>query len=68
MNPVTLQFAQAIPGAANRRPGSSRIDRHLASGPMLIDAVGLLESSKAWTKHDQDAMIEWFGRDASTGC
>jgi hypothetical protein len=56
MNP-NLNFAQAIPGRVDGR-GIGIID---ATGMIgLVDAIGLLEGSKAWTAEDQRGMVAWF--------
>ena len=56
MNP-NLEFAQFIPGANTGR-GTGLIE---TSGlTRLIDAIGLLQGSKAWTDADQQGMQEWF--------
>jgi len=56
MNP-NLNYAQAIPGRTKGR-GIGIIDT--ASLVYLIDAVGLLESSTAWTEEDQRGLQSWF--------
>ncbi|GAA4732694.1 alginate lyase family protein [Flavisolibacter ginsenosidimutans] len=56
MNP-NLNFAQAIKGVNNGR-GAGLIDaRHFMN---VVDAIGLLQGSKAWTKADQTGMQKWF--------
>ncbi|MBI5691120.1 MAG: alginate lyase family protein [Verrucomicrobia bacterium] len=51
-----LVYAQAIPGT---RPGHTQvIDTRFL--PRLIDAVGLIGASPAWTPQDQAALIAWF--------
>jgi len=56
MNP-NLNYAQAIKGVNNGR-GAGLIDvRHFMN---VIDAIGLLQGSKAWTKADQTGMQKWF--------
>jgi hypothetical protein len=55
MNP-NLQFGQAIPGRTQGRDigiiDTARLTR-------LIDAIGLLESSDAWTAKDRRRMRDW---------
>ena len=56
MNP-NLNFAQAIKGVNTGR-GAGMIDvRHFMK---VIDAIGLLQDSKAWTTADQQGMKRWF--------
>lgn len=56
MNP-NLNFAQAIKGVNTGR-GAGLIDaRHFMK---VIDAIGLLQSSKHWTPKDQQGMKDWF--------
>ncbi|MEO6923165.1 MAG: alginate lyase family protein [Bryocella sp.] len=56
MNP-NLQFAQFVPGVNDGR-GTGILDaRGLA---YAVDAVGLLDGSKAWTNADQQGMTAWF--------
>jgi hypothetical protein len=51
-----LQFAQASPGT---NPGRCHpIDTRFL--PRVIDAVGLLGGSPAWTPADQAGMVAWF--------
>ena len=57
MNP-NLNYGQAIPGITEGR-GIGIIDTHFF--PYLIDAVGLLAGSKAWSKADQQGLEKWFG-------
>jgi hypothetical protein len=56
MNP-NLNFAQAIPGRTDGR-GIGLIDTTSMIG--LVDAIGLLQSSPAWTADDQRGMVAWF--------
>jgi hypothetical protein len=56
MNP-NLTYAQAIPGICDGR-GIGIIDT--TGLAQLVDAVGLLAESKAWTKADQQALQAWF--------
>ncbi len=56
MNP-NLNHAQMIKGE-NQGRGAGIIDsRHFIR---LVDAIGLLGNSKAWTKTDQQGMEKWF--------
>jgi hypothetical protein len=55
MNP-NLQFGQAIPGITEGRD-IGIIDT--ARFVRIIDAIGLLESSPAWTAKDQNQMRDW---------
>ena len=56
MNP-NMNYAQAIPGRCEGR-GIGIVDA--SRQPMLIDAVGTLQGSKAWTDKDQQALVDWF--------
>jgi hypothetical protein len=56
MNP-NMNFSQAIKGTNDGR-GAGLIDsRHFIR---LIDAIGLLKSSKSWKTEDQKGMQKWF--------
>ncbi len=52
-----LNYAQGIPGRVTGR-GIGVIDT--AGFPHLIDALGLLAGSPAWTPADQAGMVRWF--------
>ena len=56
MNP-NLEYAQAIPGLNTGRGIGIIETRNLTS---VIDSIGLLETSKAWTKDDQKNLQNWF--------
>ena len=56
MNP-NLKYAQAIKGV-NEGRGAGLIDsRHFVK---LIDAIGLMKTSKSWKTADQQGMQKWF--------
>jgi hypothetical protein len=56
MNP-NFEFAQAVPGVNTGR-GTGLIEMAGMTG--LVDSVGLLAGSKAWTDADQRGMQRWF--------
>lgn len=56
MNP-NLNYAQFIPGITDGRGIGIIATRTYQK---LVDVLGLLEKSKAWTKKDNDAMRDWF--------
>jgi len=58
MNP-NMNFAQAVRGLSDGR-GSGIIETHRL--PDLLDAVGLLAGSAAWTAEDQRALRGWCMR------
>lgn len=57
MNPH-LQYAQAIPGINTGR-GIGIIETHGLI--RVVDAIGLLDGSKSWSKADQTGTEKWFG-------
>jgi hypothetical protein len=55
MNP-NLNFGQGVPGEVAGRPEGLISARGLAG---LVDGIGLLAGSKAWTPADQQGMVGW---------
>jgi alginate lyase len=58
MNP-NMNYAQAVPGRSEGTAGGI-IDSH--NLPQVLDAVGLLERSKAWSAEDDRGMRDWFSQ------
>lgn len=56
MNP-NYSYAQAVMGRSDGR-GAGLIDAR--NFIRVIDAIGLLDGAKAWTKQDQQALQDWF--------
>lgn len=54
-----LNHAQFVPGIKNGRGAGILDGRHFAR---IIDAIGLLAGSSAWTEQDQQGMHHWFAQ------
>jgi hypothetical protein len=54
-----MNHSQFIPGKKEGR-GTGIIDTH--GFPIIIDALGLIESSKSWTKENDSKIKLWFGQ------
>lgn len=55
----SLEFAQAVPGKNNGRGTGILESRGLTR---IVDSIGLLNGSKAWTKADQTGLETWFSK------
>ncbi len=58
MNP-NLNFGQGVPGEVTGRPEGLISARGLVD---VVDAIGLLAGSHAWTADDQQGMVAWVGQ------
>lgn len=58
MNP-NLQYAQAVPGTNTGR-GTGLIESICLA--RLVDDIGVLHGSKAWTDDNQRGMEDWYGK------
>ena len=58
MNP-NLNFGQGVPGEVTGRPEGLISARGLVD---VVDAIGLLAGSHAWTAADQQGMVAWVSR------
>jgi hypothetical protein len=58
MNP-NFEFAQSVRGQNTGR-GTGLIETIGLTS--VVDSVGLLAGSKAWTKTDQDGLLDWYSR------
>ena len=56
MNP-NFRYAQAVPGHNDGRGAGLIESRHFIK---VVDAVGLLGGSRAWTEKDERALAAWF--------
>ena len=58
MNP-NLQYAQMVPGKKETFP-QCIVDTYSITD--VIDSVGLIQHSPAWTSQDQEDMEMWFSK------
>jgi hypothetical protein len=56
MNP-NLKYAETVRGKSNVYSGGIMVGRNLTD---VIDAIGLIQDSPAWTKEDQAGVVSWF--------
>ena len=56
MNP-NLKYAETVRGKSNLYPAGIMVGRNLTD---VIDAIGLIQDSSAWTKEDQAGVVSWF--------
>jgi hypothetical protein len=56
MNP-NLKYAETVRGKSNVYPAGIMAGRNITD---VIDAIGLIQVSSAWTKEDQAGVVSWF--------
>jgi hypothetical protein len=56
MNP-NLKYAETVRGKSNVYPAGIMAGRNITD---VIDAIGLIQDSSAWTKEDQEGVESWF--------